>query len=82
MSKRSCLRVFGEYNSSSHDTEEELSHPMGRDKAKSAVQKGKGKAGSSSQSGSESLGVGGGHDQEVMQDHQTIRESTIIEAMK
>jgi hypothetical protein len=52
--------VFGEYNSSSHDTEEELSHPMGRDKAKSAVQKGKGKAGSSSQSGSESLGVGGG----------------------
>jgi hypothetical protein len=60
VSKRSCLRVFGEYNSSSHDTEEELSHPMGRDKAKSAVQKGKGKAGSSSQSGSESLGVGGG----------------------
>lgn len=59
VSKRSRLGESGEYSSGSHDTEGEVSRPMGRDRSKAAARKAKGKGGSSSQGGSESSGGGG-----------------------
>ena len=57
VSKRSRLGESGEYSSGSRETEEEVSRPMGRDRAKAAARKGKGKA---SSSGSDSMtGMGG-----------------------
>lgn len=61
VSNRTRLGASSGYSSDDRSTEEEVTRPMGRDRAKAAARKGKGKtkASTSSQSGIESTEVGG-----------------------
>jgi hypothetical protein len=58
VSKRSRLGSSGEYTSGSRETDEEVSRPMGRDRAKAAARKGKGTASSSDVDSSSMSGTG------------------------
>jgi hypothetical protein len=57
VTKRLHVGASGELSTGSHETKDEASCPMDRDRAKSDAQKGKGKASSSTQSGNELLGM-------------------------